>query len=290
MKGIILAGGAGTRLYPMTKALSKQLLPVYDKPMIYYPLSVLMLAGIRDILVITTPEHQASFRALLGDGAQWGLSLSYAAQPNPDGVAQALIIGRDFVGGDRCALILGDNLFFGNGLTQLLGRAAARAVGATVFAYRVNDPSEYGVVSVDGQGKAVSIEEKPKQFQSNWAVAGLYFYDEDVSAIAAGLSPSPRGEMEITDVNAAYLERGTLHVELMGRGYAWFDTGNPVSLLEAAEFVRSMEQRQGLKIGCVEEVAYEKGFIDGARLTSLADGFGATEYGAYLKRLVSTTR
>lgn len=290
MKGIILAGGVGTRLYPMTKALSKQLLPVYDKPMIYYPLSVLMLAGIRDILVITTADHQASFRTLLGDGTQWGLSLSYAVQPKPEGVAQALIIGRDFIGRDRCALILGDNLFFGNGLTQLLGRAAAKQVGATVFAYRVNDPSEYGVISVDDQGKAVRIEEKPKQPRSSWAVAGLYFYDEDVSGIAAALNPSPRGEFEITDVNAVYLDRGTLHVELMGRGYTWFDTGNPISLLEASEFVRSIEQRQGLKIGCIEEVAYEKGFIDGARLTNLADGFGATEYGAYLRRLATRAR
>ena len=284
MKGIVLAGGAGTRLHPMT------LLPIYDKPMIYYPLSTLMLAGIRDILVISTPQDLPKFQALLGDGSQWGIALSYAEQPKPEGLAQAYRIGADFVAGSRSALILGDNIFFGHGLTALLAEARARTVGATVFAYHVQDPERYGVVAFDRERRAVSIEEKPKAPRSNWAVTGLYFYDEAVVDIAAGLLPSARGELEITDVNSAYLERGALHVEKMGRGYAWLDTGTPDSLIEASEFVRTFEKRQGLKICCPEEIAYLMGFIDAAELERLGAALGKSSYGRYLLEVVMAER
>jgi glucose-1-phosphate thymidylyltransferase len=282
MKGIVLAGGSGTRLHPLTRAVSKQLVPVYDKPMVYYPLSTLMLAGIREILVITTPQDQEAFRRLLGDGADFGLSLTYAAQPRPEGLAQAFHIGGEFVGGDRVALALGDNLFFGHGLPQVLARAAARESGATVFAYRVRDPERYGVVEFDPSGRAVSLEEKPKHPRSHWAVTGLYFYDNDVIRIAADLKPSARGELEITDINRAYLERGDLHVEKLGRGYAWLDTGTPHSLMQAGSYIQALQERQGLMVACLEEVAYKMGFISAAQVRDLAEALKGNGYGQYL--------
>ena len=285
MKGIILAGGSGTRLHPMTLTASKQLLPVYDKPMIYYPLSTLMLAGIRDILVISTPHDLPRFRALLGSGDRWGVRFSYAEQPSPDGLAQAYLIGEEFVAGEPSALVLGDNLFYGHGLPELMSSATKRLDGASVFAYHVKDPERYGVVSFDGMGQATAIEEKPANPTSNWAVTGLYFYDGRASELARTLKPSPRGELEITDLNRIYLEEGTLSVESMGRGFAWLDTGTPDSLLEAAEFVRTLAHRQGFKISCPEEIAFNLGFIDADQLMTLGRELGKSQYGLYLQRL-----
>ena len=286
MKGIILAGGSGTRLHPLTHSLSKQLLPVYDKPMIYYPLSVLMLAGIQDILIITTPHDQQSFINLLGSGNQWGLNITYEAQPNPDGLAQAFIIGEQFIGNDSVSLVLGDNIFYGHGMDKLLDNAMQQEKGATVFGYYVKDPERYGVVDFDDNGHAINLEEKPENPKSNYAVTGLYFYDNDVIDIAKSIKPSPRGELEITDVNKVYMERGDLNVEVMGRGYAWLDTGTHASLLQASNFIQVMEERQGLKIACPEEIAFTKGFIDAAQIESLAGHLLKGGYGEYLMGLI----
>lgn len=286
MKGIILAGGTGSRLYPMTNVINKQLLPIYDKPMIYYPMSVLMLADIREILIISSPAFLPHYRALFGDGERIGLSIEYAEQPQPNGLAEAFVIGREFVGGDSVALVLGDNIFFGHGLSGMLAETRNRTEGATVFAYWVADPENFGVAEVDGEGRVTDLREKPKAPKSNWAVTGLYFYDNDVLDIAAGIEPSARGELEITDVNRAYLERSDLHVEFMGRGYAWLDTGSPETLLQASQFVQTIEQRQGFKIACLEEIALRKGFIDRTQFIELAEGMSGNEYGRYLNRLV----
>jgi glucose-1-phosphate thymidylyltransferase len=287
MKGIILAGGSGTRLYPITLGISKQLIPIYDKPMIYYPLSTLMLAGVREFLVISTPQDQAGFQRVLQDGSQIGIDIQYAVQPSPDGIAQAFLIGADFIGSDPVALALGDNIFYGHGLPITLERAAAREVGATVFGYRVRDPGRYGVVEFDDEGRARGIEEKPEHPRSNYAVTGLYFYDNDVVDIARGLAPSARGELEITDVNVAYLERGALHVELFGRGVAWFDTGTHESLQQASNFIQTIQERQGLQVACLEEIAYRRGYIDRARLEEIGHSMKKNRYGEYLLQLAA---
>jgi len=288
MKGIILAAGAGTRLHPVTAVVSKQLLPVYDKPMIYYPLTTFMLAGIREILIITTPHDQALFRSLLRDGSQFGLAISYAVQEQPRGLADAFIVGRQFIGSDSTALILGDNIFYGNGLPELMQRAFKRTKGATVFGYVVSDPQRYGVVELDAEGKAISIEEKPARPRSNYAVTGLYFYDNRVVDIAAGIKPSARGELEITDVNRTYMKEGMLHVEVMGRGYAWLDTGTHASLVEAAHFVQIIEQRQGLRIACPEEIAFRSAFISADQLLAAANAYAKSSYGQYLKAIYNS--
>lgn len=286
MKGIVLAGGSGTRLFPVTRAVSKQLVPVYDKPMIYYPLSVLMLAGIRDILIITTPHEQESFIRLLADGRDFGVRLSYAVQPEPGGLAQAFLIGRDFVGSDSVALVLGDNIFYGHGFSEQLTEAASRGGGATVFGYQVRDPERYGVVAFDESGKAVSIEEKPVKPRSNWAVTGLYFYDNQVLDIAASLKPSPRGELEITNVNKAYLQKGQLHVEKLGRGIAWLDTGTHEALLQASHFIQVIEERQGLKVACLEEIAYRKGYLSAEDIRRIAEPLRKNDYGRHLLKML----
>jgi len=285
VKGIILAGGSGTRLYPLTRTVCKQLLPIYDKPLVYYPLSTLMLAGVRDILVITTPQDAPLFKALLGDGSQWGITLTYAPQPKPEGLAQALLIGEDHLAGGPCALILGDNFFYGPGFSTTLARVRARPTGSTVFAYYVAEPRQFGVVELDASGRALSLEEKPEHPRSSWAVTGLYMYDGEASRLARSLKPSPRGELEITDLNRLYLERQQLHVEQLGRGYAWLDTGTADALLQASEFVRTIEQRQGMKIACVEEVAYRMEYIDAAQLRALSQPIASTAYGQYLRRV-----
>ncbi|MBQ7478541.1 MAG: glucose-1-phosphate thymidylyltransferase RfbA [Selenomonadaceae bacterium] len=285
-KGIILAGGSGTRLYPLTRVVSKQLMPIYDKPMVYYPLSTLMLAGLKDILVITTPEDNGNFRRLLGDGSQWGIRISYAVQPHPGGLAQAFLVGEEFIAGEACALVLGDNIFYGSDLAVSAQRAAQQENGATVFAYYVKHPNRYGVVEFDREGNAISLEEKPERPKSNYAVTGLYFYDKDIVDVAKSIQPSARGELEITDVNRVYLERGKLHVQKMRRGYAWLDTGTHESLLQAASFVQTIQARQGLKIACIEEIAYRMGYIDADQVLRLAEPLSKNDYGQYLEQMV----